>query len=228
MKYTSQYIYINPQGVPCAPMKKLPKGYSVPAQPGVQFQWGKLDNKKEILASLIPIREEDRAHMFRHWRNSNIATHLYEETAFYEVEPYEFEVEEIETGQRIVKTNGYPTGHETYYEQVARIVRPEENIITECLSFKQVMDKLYTAYPKHRFILINENAKDPTDKGENEWIKSGHKAEVKSPLLTDEQIEEAAQNACRGIEDEDQLMYALKDFRRGAKMARDHYENRKS
>lgn len=39
--------------------------------------------------------------------------------------------------------------------------------------------------------------------------------------ITDEDIEKAARRACDGIEDEDQLMYALKDFKRGAKWVRD-------
>lgn len=84
---TSNYIYINSQGVPCAPTKELPKSYEVPGQVGrAQFQWGTVAFMKECKESAIPIREEDWMIFY--------TSHEVKRDTFYPVEPYEFEVEQ--------------------------------------------------------------------------------------------------------------------------------------
>lgn len=81
------HIYINLQGVPCAPTKELPKSYEVPGQVGIaQFQWGTVAFMKECKESAIPIREEDWMIFY--------TSHEVKRDTFYPVEPYEFEVEQ--------------------------------------------------------------------------------------------------------------------------------------
>jgi|SRR5882762_4999939 len=105
----SDLIYINPQGVPCAPTEYAEFIDILLEQ--ASRPHGKSDGGyaqlKAIKASCFPIREEDQG-LFP--KLKGIKT-----DCFYEVEPYEFEVEDYS-----------PVGWLGKPKQQVRIIRPSE------------------------------------------------------------------------------------------------------
>jgi len=100
----AEHIYINAQGVPCAPTKEIPEPY---ASSGI---WSAKNIPIGVIESCIPIQESDRMFFYKQvWSGDD---RRIDDNAFYPVEPYEFEVEEEDFDI------------ETY--KVARIIRPSE------------------------------------------------------------------------------------------------------
>jgi len=105
----SSVIYINPQGVPCAPTRNIPDEL-VTNEKFHHIQWGSVAFKKEIINSCIPIREEDQYDLMKQvWKIERDADPYPDGTfferirnvakldTFYSVEPYEFEVDRFPT-----------------------------------------------------------------------------------------------------------------------------------
>lgn len=124
----SEHIYINPQGVQCAPIGEYecPKcGYTMEDAmiQGDHRLCGLPMPSEEYKQSAIPIREEDRK-----WASAQIVVNTpvskteigFTVDTFYPVEPYEFEMEETEGWYDSTrKCHIYP-------KTVARIIRPSE------------------------------------------------------------------------------------------------------
>lgn len=111
----AEFIYINPQGVPCAPTKGLPLHEGEFISVGTELVL--------LKASCIPIREEDRNYMFMQREKWD----AYKPDTFYTVEPYEFEVGKFNCECLTGKTGMlcfFPCKNQM--QDVARIIRTSE------------------------------------------------------------------------------------------------------
>ncbi len=123
MKHTASHIYINPQGVPCAPTSRVP---SLPSGDSLVEQQDYTNQLNDAKAACIPIREEDRPTISKMlWEKDYDYKHHFSPNeydfalkqfvkveTFYPVEPYEFEV-----------INKYGDW-EDRFESIAKIIRP--------------------------------------------------------------------------------------------------------
>lgn len=160
-KIKANNVYINSEGVPCAPT--VDRNKKIKARFFEEQMKETDENERLYVEGCVPIAEDQREMVMDWIKETTLQKRL-----FYYVEPYEFMIE----------------------TKAARIIKSAA-LINEPVTFKQLMDKLYAAYPGHRFVLINENAKDgqPTE-GENEWSKSENAESKESQSVSQPQKNE--------------------------------------